>query len=302
MAPTLIVICGPTAVGKTRFAIQLAQKLSAEIISADARQFFKEMSIGTAKPSADELAAVKHHFVDNKSIEEVYNASQFEEEVLDFLSDYFKHKTYALMIGGSGMYINAVCHGFDQEVPDADEKLRLKLNACYAKGGLPQLLQWLKQLDSEAHEQIDTANSKRVMRAIEICELTGKALKEIRQGQKKKRPFKIIKIGLELPRQKLYDRINQRVDIMHEQGLLGEVRSLEKHKDLNALKTVGYTELFKYLSREWTLDFALEKIKINTRRYAKRQMTWFKKDEEILWHSPHQLFEVLTYIRNDEQS
>lgn len=296
--PTLIVVCGPTAIGKTKFAIDLAQELNAEIISADSRQFFKELSIGTAKPNAEELATVPHHFIGNKSIQEDYNASDFEYEVLDFLTEYYKHNKVAIMCGGSGMYINAVCDGFDSEVPTADQEIREKLNKQLEIEGIESLQNQLLELDPIFYKEVDLKNSKRLLRAIEVCLMTGKPYSSIRKGEKKKRPFQIIKVGLEMNRDDLYNRINQRVDIMIQEGLLEEVKSVEAFKEKNALKTVGYKEVFEYLNGNWEFNFAIDKIKINSRRYAKRQMTWFKKDSQISWFNPKQKLEVLAYIRS----
>lgn len=295
--PTLIVICGPTAVGKTKLAIEVAKAFDAEIISADSRQFFKEISIGTAKPNAEELETVTHHFVNNKSISESYNASDFEYEVLDFLADYFKSNSIAVMCGGSGMYIDAVCEGFDIEVPTADEVIRNELNQEFEKKGISVLQEKLKQLDPEFYSHVDLNNHKRLLRAIEVCLITGKPYSSIRKGEKKQRPFKTIKIGLEMDRKKLYHRINQRVEQMMEEGLLNEVKSVEQYKSKNALKTVGYKELFNFLDNEWNLEFAIDKIKINSRRYAKRQLMWFKKDSQITWFNPDKNSELIAYIR-----
>lgn len=302
MKPTLIVISGPTAVGKTTFAIELAKQIKAEIISADSRQFFKELSIGTAKPTPTELESVKHHFVNNKSILEDYNANDFEKEVIQFLNNHFQKNKLAIMVGGSGLYINAVCDGFDATIPDADETIRLDLNKIYKEKGIVALQERLQELDSDAMDQIDIMNPKRLMRAIEICLITNAPLSESRKGKTKKRFFDLIQIGLELPREELYQRINTRVNSMIDEGLVNEAKAVHHLKEKNALKTVGYRELFQYFEGEWTLDFAIEKIKINSRRYAKRQITWFKKNESIRWFSPYQLLEVLTYIRNNESS
>lgn len=294
--PTLLVICGPTAIGKTAFAIALAKRFSCEIISADSRQFFKEISIGTAKPTEDELKEVPHHFINIKSIIEDYNASDYEYEVLDFLQDYFKNKPIAILCGGSGMYINAVCQGFDTEVPTADLKIRETLNQKLELEGIESLQKQLSELDPIFYQKVDINNSKRLMRAIEVCLMTGKSYSEIRKGHKKKRPFKIIKIGLEMERKILYNRINKRVDLMMQNGLLDEAKLVLKYRDKNALKTVGYKELFDYLNENSTLDFAIDKIKVNSRRYAKRQMTWFKKDEEIHWFQPKQEKAIIQFI------
>jgi tRNA dimethylallyltransferase len=296
--PTLIVICGPTAIGKTKFAIDLAKEFNAEIISADSRQFFTELSIGTAKPTSDELESATHHFVSNKSITEDYNASDYENEVLGFLNDYYKKNSVAIICGGSGMYINAVCDGFDTEVPTADPNIRLALNKKFEEEGIESLQIQLKELDPNFYNEVDLMNSKRLMRAIEVCIMTGKPYSNIRKGIKKQRPFQIIKIGLEMDRQKLYKRINLRVDNMMTEGLLEEAKSVFQHQEKNALKTVGYKELFQFLEKKNSLEFAIDKIKINSRRYAKRQMTWFKKDTATTWFNPNQKLEVIAYIRN----
>lgn len=296
--PQLIVICGPTAVGKTSMAIALAQELNCAIFSADSRQFFKELSIGTAKPNPAELAEAQHYFIDNKSIAEDYNASQYEKEVIEALGEYFQSNKVAILCGGSGLYIDAVCKGFDEQLPDADPELRKELKEAYESKGISFLQEKLKELDPEFYEQVDEYNSKRLLRALEICMQTGKSNLEIRKGKGKERDFEIIKIGLEMPREILYERINHRVDQMMAAGLLDEVKSLKGFRDKNALKTVGYTELFNYLDGHEDLDFAVEKIKVNSRRYAKRQLTWFKKDDEIRWFNPEEKLELLTYIRS----
>lgn len=302
MKPTLIVISGPTAVGKTAFAIELAKKLNAEILSADSRQFFKEISIGTAKPSKMELDEVKHHFIDNKSISEDYNASDFESEVLSFLSHYFLSHKYAILVGGSGLYIDAVCQGFDSNIPDADPSIRKELAEKFKENGITSLVDELNDLDPDAINQIDVNNPKRLMRAIEICRLTNAPLNASRKGQHQKRFFNCVQIGLEMDREKLYSRINARVDNMINSGLIDEAKVVRPYKDKNALKTVGYRELFDHFEGLTDLEFAINKIKINTRRYAKRQLTWFKRNEAIEWFNTDQLFEVITYIRNNEQS
>lgn len=296
---TVVIIVGPTAVGKTTTAIRLAQKLDAEIISADSRQFFKEISIGTAKPTKAEQAAVKHHFIDNRSIREDYNASDFEKEVLAFLADYFKTKKTAILCGGSGMYVNAVGKGFDTEVPTSDPEIRAKLEKDFEKGGIEALQEQLKKVDPEFYGEVDLNNSKRLLRAIEVCLISGKKYSEIRKGKVAERPFNQIKVGLNIERSKLYDRINKRVDIMIEEGLIEEARSVLQYRNQNALKTVGYRELFNYLDNEWSLEKAIEKIKVNSRRYAKRQLTWFKADENIKWFEPTQDEEILKYLRNN---
>lgn len=296
--PTLIVVIGPTAVGKTSTAIELAKLFNTEIISADSRQFYREMSIGTAKPSREELIQVKHHFVNNLSIQEEYNASDFEKECLTFLNTYFKDNEVAILCGGSGMYVNAVLNGFDENVPTADVQLRAELNLQLEREGIESLQSKLREIDPECYQTIDIHNSKRVLRAIEICMLTGQPNSMVKKGIKKNRPFNVIKIGLEMDRKQLYNRINKRVDLMLKEGLLEEVESVLKWSQLNALNTVGYKELFDYLNGESSLDFAIEKIKVNSRRYAKRQLTWFKKEEDTKWFHPAQIDKISGYIRS----
>lgn len=296
--PLLIVIVGPTGVGKTKTAIDLAKEFDAEIISSDSRQFYKELSIGTAKPDKEELKQAKHHFVNTLSIQEDYNASDFEKDVLHFLKDYFSRKKIAILCGGSGMYINAVTDGFDNRLPGSDPVLRKHLLTGFEKSGIVFLQQELLRRDPEFYERIDRQNSKRLLRAIEICHLTGKSNLEIRKGEQNERFFDTLKIGLELNRKELYHRINQRVDKMMEAGLLDEVKSVIEFKEKNALKTVGYRELFNYLDGEVSLNDAVEKIKVNSRRYAKRQLTWFKKDSTVEWFSPYQFDKISMYLRN----
>ncbi|MFT4755565.1 MAG: tRNA dimethylallyltransferase [Vicingaceae bacterium] len=293
----LISIVGPTAVGKTATAIELAKQFEAEIISSDSRQFYKEISIGTAKPTADELAKIPHHFINNLSISESYNASFFEDQVIEFLNSYFKTNDVAIMCGGSGMYVNAVLKGFDSEIPTANEKLRTELNSKYQEFGLTYLQNILEKIDPIHFGSIDIHNSKRLIRAIEICKITGKSNAEIKKGEAKQRPFNTIEIGLELPRPCLYEQINQRVDLMLGQGLVEEVKSLQEHKNNNALKTVGYKETFDYLDGIYTLEECTEKIKTNSRRYAKRQLTWFKRNQELVWFSPKEINKISKYIR-----
>jgi tRNA dimethylallyltransferase len=293
----LISVVGPTAVGKTSLAIELAITFHAEIISADSRQFFRELSIGTAKPSTEEQAKAKHHFIDNLSIKEEYNASSFEKEVLDFLEDYFKEREVVVLCGGSGMYVDALINGFDEDLPSADEVIRKELKERLSLEGIESLQKELKALDPEFYQEVDLKNSKRLMRAIEICRISGKPYSMLRKGKRKDRPFNVIKLGLEMPREQLYERINLRVDQMMASGLLEEVKAVDAYRDHNALKTVGYRELFPFLDGEISLEEAIEKIKVNSRRYAKRQITWFKRDKEIKWFEPHRKKEIIQYIR-----
>lgn len=299
MKPVLIVICGPTAVGKTSLSIELAKLFGAEIISADSRQFYREMNIGTAKPCEEELSEVPHHFINNISIfTKHFSAGKFEYEVLQFLEKYYADKPVAIMVGGSGLFINAVCSGFDKmETKDESElwATRKFLNT--------QTLEWLQneveRLDAEYFEIVDKKNPIRLKRALEIIYSTGKKYSEQRIGKKAERPFRIIKIGLTLPRELLYEKINQRVDVMMQQGLLDEAKTLFINKKLPALNTVGYTELFDFIEDKLSLAEAVALIKQNTRNYAKRQMTWFKKDESIKWFQPNEKAEIVSYIESE---
>jgi tRNA dimethylallyltransferase len=299
--PVLIVVCGPTAVGKTSLSINLAKQLDAEIISADSRQFYREMNIGTAKPSDEELATVPHHFINNISIHQKnYSAGKYEAEVLEFLNDYFNKKRVALLVGGSGLFINAVCSGFDkfeETTPDQVYVVRKLVNS--------KTLEWLQQeverLDPEYYGQTDTKNPVRLKRALEVIYTTGKKYSEQRIGKKAERDFSIIKIGLSLPRELLFERINSRVDEMMKAGLLEEVTQLYLHKKIHTINTVGYTELFDFIEDKLTLEQAVALIKQNTRNYAKRQMTWFKRDAGIKWFQPQQTEEIRSYIEDELQ-
>jgi tRNA dimethylallyltransferase len=282
MSKYLISIVGPTAIGKTALSIKLANYFNTEIISADSRQFFKEMSIGTAAPSKEELAAAKHHFIHHKSIQDNYSVGAFEKEALNCLDRLFKTHDVVIMVGGSGLYVDAVTKGLDY-FPEVDSSIRQTLNTHLETKGLPYLQNQLKELDAVAYDTIAIDNPHRVIRALEICMGTGKPYSSFLKKKNINRPFKTITIGLTAPRETIYNRINQRVDIMMQQGLLDEAKNLFQYKELNALNTVGYKELFDYLEGEWTLDFAISEIKKNSRRFAKRQLTWFKKDENTLW-------------------
>jgi tRNA dimethylallyltransferase len=295
---TLIVICGPTGVGKTALAIDIARPFGAEIISADSRQFYREMNIGTAKPTEQQLAEVTHHFINNISIHnKSYSAGKYEYEVLEFLENYFKQKEVAVMAGGSGLFINAVCSGFDKFEKEDDSQLWVTRKFLNTKE-----LNWLQQevarLDPEYYATVDRKNPVRLKRALEIIYTTGKKYSEQRIGKKTERPFRIIKIGLSLPREILYERINARVDAMMDAGLLEEVKQLYLHKKLPPLNTVGYTELFDFIDDKISLKDAVALIKQNTRNYAKRQMTWFKKDDGIKWFQPEQKQEINAYIHS----
>ncbi|MEI6682198.1 MAG: tRNA (adenosine(37)-N6)-dimethylallyltransferase MiaA [Bacteroidota bacterium] len=290
--PLLVVVAGPTAVGKTSFAIDLARRLSTEIISADSRQFYQEMKIGTAAPTTVELSQVKHHFVHQLSIGDSYNVSRFEEEVLGQLEKLFTTHRVVVMTGGSGLYINAVCHGIDL-LPDPDPVIREALKDMLATSGIAALQQELRNVDPLYALQVDMANPARLMRALEVCRMTGVPYSSLRSNKPRKRPFRTVKLGLELPRELLYRNINHRVDAMMEAGLFEEALALYPNRHLNALNTVGYRELFDHFEGLVSLEFAVTKIKVNTRRYAKRQLTWFKKDREYLWFSPEDMSGVM---------
>ena len=280
----LYVVCGPTAVGKTDHAIELAEQLGTEIISADSRQLYREIPIGTAQPTEEQLARVKHHFIACRSIAEDYNAGMFERDALELLEQLFQKHDTIVCCGGTGLYIKALCEGLDA-LPEADEELREQLTQRLESEGLEPLQQQLQALDPVHYERMDTQNPQRVIRALEVCLSTGKPFSSFHEGAKKQRPFNIRKIGLELPREELYNRINHRVDHMLENGWLQEAQAVYDKRHLNALNTVGYKELFQHLAGELTLQEATEKIKTNTRRFAKRQLTWFKRDEEIKWQT-----------------
>jgi len=279
---TLIVVVGPTASGKTAAAIELAIHYNTIIVSADSRQFYREMSIGTAKPGNEELAAAKHYFIDSHSITENFTAGDYEKKSLELLSNLFQIHDVIILVGGSGLFIKAVCEGFDK-FPDAMPGARDVLNKEFVEKGINYLQEKLRKVDPEYYEQIDLNNRQRVIRALEVFESTGKPFSSFRKSAQKKRPFRIIKLGLNLARASLYQRINQRVDDMVKLGLVEEVRSLLPYRHLNALNTVGYSELFDYFDGKTDLQTAIELIKQNTRRFAKRQLTWFGKDSGILW-------------------
>ncbi|WP_027449748.1 tRNA (adenosine(37)-N6)-dimethylallyltransferase MiaA [Xylanibacter brevis] len=282
MAKTLIVITGPTAVGKTELCIEIAKRFGIPIINADSRQIFRKLSIGTAAPTEAQLQQVRHYFVGQLNLEDYYSASMYEEDVLKLLQELFKTSDYALLTGGSMMYIDAVCNGID-DIPTVDDETRNLLKRHLAEEGLEKLCEELKSLDPEHYAIVDKQNPRRVVHALEICHMTGRTYSSFRTNQKRERPFKIIKIGLTRDREELYSRINQRVDNMMQDGFLEEAKMLYAERDLNALNTVGYKELFTYLEGTWSLDEAVERIKGNTRRYARKQLTWYKKDPEMKW-------------------
>lgn len=278
----LIVLAGPTASGKTATAIKLAKALDAEIISADSRQFYKELSIGTAAPTAEELSQVKHHFVHNLSIEDKYDVADYEKDVLSFLKQYFKTKDIAIMTGGSGLFIDAVCNGLDS-MPDISEEVRNRVSKMLEADGIEGLQREVERVDNDYFQVVDRQNPRRLQRALEVYYQTGKPYSTFRQRNVAKRDFDIVKLAILWDRDKLIERINQRVDMMMQQGLLDEVKSVYQKRHLNSLNTVGYKELFDYLDGKCTLEQAVEQIKINTRQYAKRQMTWLRKNGDYQW-------------------
>lgn len=297
MLDTLIVLIGPTGVGKTELSLRLAETFHTCILSADSRQLYADLKIGTAAPTAAQLQRVKHYFVGTLGLTEYYSAAQYEAEVLKLLDTLFEEKEVVLLTGGSMMYVDAVCKGID-EIPTVDNETRQLMLRRYESEGLEQLCAELKLLDPEYYRIVDLKNPKRVIHALEICYMTGRTYTSFRTCNTKERPFRILKIGLTRPREELYARINQRVDQMMAEGLLEEARRVYPHKDYNALNTVGYKELFKYLEGEWTLDFAIEKIKQNSRIYSRKQMTWFKRDADIHWYHPNQETEIVNYLRS----
>lgn len=282
MKKTLITVIGPTAIGKTAMAIQLAQHFGCEILSCDSRQFFKEMTIGTAVPDAEELAAVPHHFIHNKSIFEPYTVGDFEKEAIAKLDELFQNHDFAVLVGGSGLYVDAVLKGFD-DFPEVPDDIRQTVRSHYENDGIPYLQQELQRRDPDYFSTVDTENPQRMMRALEVCLTTGQPYSAFLKQKKNTRNFDVVLIGLEADREIMYDRINRRVDLMMQAGLLPEAEKLYPHRDLNALQTVGYRELFAYFDGTFTLDFAISEIKKNTRRFAKRQMTWFRRNENTQW-------------------
>lgn len=282
MNNTLVVLLGPTAVGKTELSIRLAKLLSCDIISADSRQIYQDIDIGTAKPTKEEQEAVKHHFIDILPLTEYYSAAQYESDVLSLLEQQFQKNSFALMVGGSMMYIDAVTKGID-DIPTIEEETREMMRQKFETEGLDALSAELKLLDPEYYELVDKKNHKRIVHALEICYQTGHTYTSFRKNQTKERPFRIVKVGLRRERENLFSHINARVDQMMKQGLMDEVRKVYPLRELNALNTVGYKELFKVLDGEWELRMAVERMKKNTRVYAKKQMTWFAHDEEIHW-------------------
>ena len=295
----LIVITGPTAVGKTELCMELAQWLNIPIINADSRQMFRELKIGTAAPTDKQLQQVRHYFVGNLSISDYYSASMYEQDVNKLLAELFTTSNYALLTGGSMMYIDAVCNGID-DIPTVDETTRQLMKQRLAEEGLEALVEELKQLDPEHYKVVDRQNPRRVVHALEICHMTGKTYTSFRKAEKKQHPFQIVKIGLNRDRSELYERINLRVDKMIQNGLVDEARNLTSYRHANALNTLGYKELFNYFDGIWNLDEAIERIKGNTRRYARKQLTWFKRDATMRWFHPNDVELIKNYISNNE--
>ena len=295
----LIVITGPTAVGKTELCMELAQWLNIPIINADSRQMFRELKIGTAAPTDKQLQQVRHYFVGNLSISDYYSASMYEQDVNKLLAELFTTSNYALLTGGSMMYIDAVCNGID-DIPTVDVTTRQLMKQRLAEEGLEALVEELKQLDPEHYEVVDRQNPRRVVHALEICHMTGKTYTSFRKAEKKQHPFQIVKIGLNRDRSELYERINLRVDKMIQNGLVEEARNLTSYRHANALNTLGYKEIFNYFDGIWSLEEAIERIKGNTRRYARKQLTWFKRDATMRWFHPNDVELIKNYISNNE--
>lgn len=292
---TLIIVLGPTGVGKSDISVQLAKFFHSEIVSADSRQFFKELSIGTAVPPIDDLMEVPHHFIQNKSIHQYYNVSEYETEALSLLEVLFKKRNPVILAGGSMMYIDTICKGID-DIPTVDPEIRNEVIRWYETHGIEALREKLKELDPEYYRIVDLNNPKRMLHAVEVCTMTGKTFTSFRTQTIKERPFRIIKIGINQDRKVLYDRINQRVIRMMDAGLLEEAKSVYPYRHLNSLNTVGYKELFLYLDGECSLEEAVDLIQRNSRKYARKQLTWFRRDQDIAWFEPTHLPQIIEYL------
>lgn len=297
MKPLLVVIGGPTGIGKTATGIELAKHFNSEIISADSRQFFRELSIGTAVPSPDELASVKHHFIHNLSIDNTYNASSYEEDALKKLDDLFKQHKVVFMVGGSGLYIDAVCRGIDY-LPTITPEVRAKYEKLYNEKGIEEIRTSVEQIDPVYYEKVDKNNHKRMLKALEVYDITGQTYTSFLKNQKKERDFDTLLITLNMNREILYDRINMRVDQMINAGLIDEAKAVWPKKDLTPLKTVGYKELFEYFEENITQGEAITQIKNHSRAYARRQLTWFRRHENANWFEPQQLNEMIELVQN----
>ncbi|WFE85118.1 tRNA (adenosine(37)-N6)-dimethylallyltransferase MiaA [Parabacteroides chongii] len=292
---SLVILLGPTGVGKTELSLRVAEHFGSPIISSDSRQLYKDLPIGTAAPTPEQMARVRHYMVGTLNLTDYYSASNFEEDVISLLNTLHQTTPTVVMTGGSMMYIDAVCKGID-DIPTVTPAIREEIYTQFEHEGLENILQELKEADPVHYGEVDRMNYKRVIHAVEICRMTGKPYSSFRTNSKKERPFRIIKIGLTRDREELYDRINYRVDQMMTDGLLEEARKVYPFRHLNSLNTVGYKELFNYFDGEWSLDLAIEKIKRNSRVYARKQMTWFKRDEEIEWFHPEQETEIINFI------
>lgn len=292
---SLVILLGPTGVGKTELSLRVAEHFGSPIISSDSRQLYKDLPVGTAAPTAEQMARVRHYMVGTLNLTDYYSASNFEEDVISLLNTLHQTTPTVVMTGGSMMYIDAVCKGIDA-IPTVTPEIREAIYAQFEREGLENILQELQEADPVHYEEVDRMNYKRVIHAVEICRMTGKPYSSFRTNSRKERPFRIIKIGLTRDREELCDRINRRVDQMMADGLLEEARKVYPFRHLNSLNTVGYKELFKYFDGEWSLDLAVEKIKRNSRVYARKQMTWFKRDEEIEWFHPEQETEIINFI------
>ena len=299
MEKTLIVITGPTAVGKTALCLDIASHFNIPVINADSRQIYRELKIGTAAPTEQQLRQVRHYFVGILELDDYYSASIYEQQVLELLESQFAHSDYALLSGGSMMYIDAVCNGID-DIPTVDDDTRAMMKRRLAEEGLEALCEELRKLDPEHYAFVERKNPRRVVHALEICHMTGRTYTSFRTHSRKQRPFRVKKIGLNIERDALYDRINRRVDQMMADGLLEEARRLLPKRHLNALNTVGYKEMFTYLDGIWTLDEAVERMKGNTRRYARKQLTWFRNDLQVRWFVPSDKDQIINYITTND--
>ena len=295
---TLIIVLGPTGVGKSDISIQLAKHFHTEIISADSRQFFKELSIGTAVPSSEDLEIVPHHFIQNKSIHNYYNVSEYETEALCLINELFAKVNPIILTGGSMLYVDTICNGID-DIPTVDPEIRDDVIRWYEQKGIEALRERLLEIDPEYYQIVDLNNQKRLLHAVEIHQMTGQTLTSFRKKTIKERSFRMIKIGINQDRKVLYERINQRVLMMMDAGLLEEAKTVYPYRKLNSLNTVGYKELFSYLDGECTLDEAIDLIQRNTRKYARKQLTWFRRDQQIKWFEPEQLQEIIEFVESE---